>query len=181
MTNSTLAAVAAAAASAGSHPDAASGNESHAGKGAATVESLRADHGDLVQAIETSATAAGASSERERISGVLTYLGRGHDDTVVALAKDGKSTKSDAAVAILDATPAGSADVEKGLQALEKAAEGVESRPSATGDAGGVKEPKATTPDGWKAEYEASADLKEEYPTVESYVATKKREAAKAA
>lgn len=73
--------------------------------------------------------------------------------------------------------PGAAADV---LARLDKAAEGVESRPSATGDTG-APQTFAATPEGWRAEWSAKADLQAEYPTADAYVAIKKREARKAA
>lgn len=79
------------------------------------------------------------------------------------------------------AAPAGPAGVTAVLEKMDKAAEGVMSRPSATGDAGNGQQAKASTPEGWKAEWTADAKLQAEYPSADAYVATKRREALRAA
>lgn len=67
------------------------------------------------------------------------------------------------------------------LSKMDKAAEGVTSTASTAGTAAEQPAAAATTPEGWKAEWEASSALKAEYPTADAYVAVKKREAQRAA
>lgn len=145
------------------------------------VTYTQAEYDAAISKVFVEGKAAGATAENERISGVLSYLGRGHDAKVLEMAADGKSTKADAAIAILDADEGKQAAVQATLEKLDKAAEGVNSRPSETGDGGAGAQAVPQTPDGWAAEYETSDKLKAEFPTSEAYVATKKREAAKAA
>lgn len=67
------------------------------------------------------------------------------------------------------------------LAKMDKAAEGVTSTVSAEGTAGEQPAATAATPEGWAAEWEKSDKLKAEFPTSASYVATKRRDAARAA
>ena len=66
---------------------------------ALTVESLRADHPDIVAVL----LAEGAKAERDRIKAVLEQSMPGHEDLVGRLAFDGKTTGPEAAVQILQA------------------------------------------------------------------------------
>lgn len=79
-----------------------------------TIEQLKADHPELVEAIAAEATAghadalaaateAGAQAERDRIAGVKAQAIPGHEALIEQLAFDGKSTGADAAMAIVAA------------------------------------------------------------------------------
>ena len=144
------------------------------------------DHDKAVASATETGKQAGVKAEQERVAGLVSMLGKGHDDTVKAMIADGKSTKADAAIAIVEAGPVPAADDGKQLstdavlQKMDLAADGVRSVQSETGTAGENK-PAASTPDGWKAEWEADEKLQAEYPTADAYVATKKREARAAA
>lgn len=150
-----------------------------------TVEGLKASNPELIAAI----TAVGQKTERDRIAGIEEQAKglTGHDDLVAEMKGDGKTTPAEAAVRLLAAEKAkpknDKANLEerlKGLEKLDQAAEGIESRPSETGtEADG--QTFAQTPEGWKAEWEAKEDLQERFPTAEAYVATMKRDAAKRA
>ncbi len=141
----------------------------------------QAQYDDAVSKAIAQGKTLGAATEKERISGVLTYLGRGHDSKVLEMAADGTSKKADAAMAILDADAGKSAEVQAALEKLDKAAEGVTSSPSALGDGGTAGQSFEQTPEGWAAEWDASDKLQAEYITRDGYVAMKKREARKAA
>lgn len=134
-----------------------------------TVDSLRADHGDLVTAIEQEAMARGAEAERNRILGIEQTALAGHDDLVATMKADGKTTPAEAAVRILAAEKEKAAERTSALAAMDAAAAGVVSTPS------GDQPAAATTPEGWAAEWQNSDKLKAEYPTAEAYVAIKKR------
>lgn len=150
-----------------------------------TLETLRTDHGDLVAQIEKDAVAAAtatiatdaAMAERERILGIESVALPGHEALVSEMKADGKTTKGDAAIRINAAEKEAAKTRLDGLSQLDNAASGVVSTPSS--DGGASPPAKATTPEGWKAEWEASEDIQKEYPTAESYVATKNREARK--
>ena len=79
-----------------------------------TIEQLKADHPELVEAITAAATAghaeslvaakeAGAQAERDRINGVRAQAIPGHESLIEQLAFDGTSTAADAALAIVEA------------------------------------------------------------------------------
>lgn len=78
------------------------------------IETLKAEHPELVQAIAAEATEGmqaavdaarteGATAERERIASVRATLIPGHEALVESLAMDGVSTAADAALAIVNA------------------------------------------------------------------------------
>lgn len=135
---------------------------------AATVESLRAAHGGLIASVEMAA----AKAERDRILGIEGNSLPGHDALVAEMKADGKTTPAEAAVRVLAAEKVKAATRLAGLAALDEAAAGVKSTPS--GDVA-----KASTPDGWKAEWDSNPALKAEYPTAEAYVAIMKKESGK--
>lgn len=174
MSSSTLAAVASAAAGAGAGNDHAPAPETPK---PITVESLKADHPEVFAAVRDEGFAAGVAAENKRVLAIEANALSGHEDLVSKHKADTSVTAEQSAIEILKAEKAKPASPRAVLERMDNAAEGVESRPSASGDAGAAA-PKATTPEGWKAEYEASKDLQAEYPTAEAYVATKKREAA---
>lgn len=177
MTSTTLAAVAQAAAGTGAGNDPAPVPVTPK---PITAESLKSDHPEIFAAIRDEGFAAGVSAENTRILAIEANALDGHEELVANHKADTTVTAEQSAMAILAAEKAKPASPRAVLERMDKAAEGVESRPSESGD-GGAPVQKATTPDGWKAEYEASKDLQAEYPTVDAYVATKKREAASAA
>lgn len=115
---------------------------------------------------------AGADAERTRILGIEDVALAGHEALVADMKADGQTTPEQAAMKLLKAEQAdGRFAAKAGLMAAEAAAAGVVASP------GGSSLSKASTPDEWRAEYEASDKLKAEYPTAESYIATMKREA----
>lgn len=82
-----------------------------------TIEQLKADHPDLVQAIAAEATvghaealaaaeAKGAAAERDRIASVRAQSIPGHEALIEQMAFDGKSTAADAALAVVNAEKA---------------------------------------------------------------------------
>lgn len=140
----------------------------------------QADHDTAVKAARDEGFAAGVKAENARIIAIEANALPGHEELVTAHKADSSISPEASAMAILKAEREKPSDpnasAQRTLEAMDRAAEGVESRPSAAGD-GGVSAAKATTPDGWRAEWEASAELQAEYPTPEAYVAVKKRQA----
>lgn len=136
----------------------------------------KTDHDAAVKAAHDQGVAAGAKAENARLLVIEANALPGHEDLVAAHKADMSMSPEASAMAILKAERANPRSARSTLEALDKAAEGVESRPSASGDAG-TATPKATTPEGWKAEWEGSSKLQAEYPTADAYVAVKKREA----
>ena len=65
------------------------------------LETLKAEHPDLVQAIREEAIAEGATNERARIQAIEDIAVAGHEDLVNAAKFDGKTTAEALAVQIL--------------------------------------------------------------------------------
>ncbi|AWI57177.1 S49 family peptidase [Sinorhizobium fredii] len=143
-----------------------------------TLDQLKAEHPDLVSALRAEGAAEAAQAERDRLLGIEEHAAglAGHDELVKKLKADGKSSPAEAAVQILAAEKAKNADRLKGLEQLDQAAAGVTSTLSGGAEGGQQKFPQ--TAEGWKAEWEATPKLQQEFPTAESYVATMKRKAA---
>lgn len=130
-----------------------------------------------VKAARDEGFAAGAKAENARILSIEANALAGHDKLIAEHKADLAMTPEKSAMAILAAEKAKPQDPRHALAALDRAAAGIESRPSADGDGGQPQPKKATTPEGWKAEWDGSAELQAEYPNADSYVAMKKREA----
>jgi len=151
-------------------------------QGAPAAEAGTFTQADMDRAVSEAAARATAA-EAARLAGIdANFAGLslpGLDKMQADHKADLTMTPEKSAVVVLAAVKAAPKDVEKGLEALNKATDGVTSTVSTTGAA--VPAPVATTEEGWKAEYAASAELRGDYPTEASYVATKKREAMKSA
>lgn len=84
-----------------------------------TKEELLAQHPELAEAFRTEGRAEGqalgAETERNRIKAVLEQKAPGHEALVEGMAWDGKSTAGDAAVAVLSAQRAKTAQVAKNI------------------------------------------------------------------
>ncbi len=139
---------------------------------ALTLESLKADHPKLVDALVAEFGTDTAKTERDRIKECQAVFGLADaGDATKALCFDGKSREGDVALAILAETRTKGKDhlldLAKSEAELTKA--GLTATPVAT-----TPDPKpapATTPDGWKTEYEASAELKGEFLSAADYAA----------
>lgn len=141
----------------------------------ASVSELIAAFPDLVAQIRRDATAnltseaaaaariEGATAERERILGIEKNALPGHEALVATFKADGKTSPAEAAVAILQAEKATGGRV---LSTL--AADGAEG-PAVTTAAAPRTPATPSTPDGWKAEFAASAELQSEFPTADHY------------
>lgn len=68
-----------------------------------TREELAAESPELLQQIEATAHAAGATAERERILGIETHAMAGHEKLIATLKADGKTTPDQAAAQVLAA------------------------------------------------------------------------------
>lgn len=91
---------------------------------------------------------------------------------IITKAKAEGTSAADTALAIFAAGAHLEGAALAAIKADDNAASGA--RPAAP-----ANEAKASTPEGWKAEWEASAALKAEFPSAEAYVALMKSEAAK--
>lgn len=119
--------------------------------------------------------AAALTAERARIAGLdklaAKVAGNAKGVEIVAAAKADGSSAEATALKLFEADALAGAAVLAGMAGDEVTATGVV--PAALGGKPGAV---AQTPDGWKAEYEASEALQAEYPTADAYVATKKHE-----
>lgn len=124
----------------------------------------------------------GRKAEAARLAGIEANLvpGLGLEALIAGHKADATMTPEKSAVAVLATLKTLKLDALKGLAKLDQAAAGVESTVSAMGGGAAGQQP-ATTPEGWAAEWRASEKLQAEYPTEGSYVATKRREAMRAA
>ena len=66
-----------------------------------TREELAAQSPELLQQIQSEASAAGATAERERILGVEAHAMAGHEKLIATLKADGKTTPDQAAAQVL--------------------------------------------------------------------------------
>lgn len=90
------------------------------------LETLKAEHPDLVQAIRNEAIAEGAEQERARIQAIEDIAIVGHEDLVNAAKFDGKTTAEALAVQILKADKARGAQMLTARMKDAKALEGIE-------------------------------------------------------
>lgn len=138
---------------------------------------LQAAYPDLCNSLLGTARNEGATAERARILGIesLASQMKGHEKLISDMKADGNTTKEQAALRLVEAENRLRANQLQGVKDVEVKTGKIESAP-----AGGGEKPKfEQTPDGWKAEWQSDAKLKAEFPTAESYVATKRREALK--
>lgn len=146
----------------------------------ATATALPTTSADLAAAFpDLCATirAEGATAERARITGIEAHAMPGHEKLIADLKADGNITPDMAAGRILAAEKAARGSQLQAIQDVEKVTGAVAAAPSSAPSAGPSIE-KATTPEGWKAEYEASDKLQAEFASVGDYVSLKKAEAA---
>ena len=145
-----------------------------------TVAQLEAAHPDLVTQIRAAARSegvtAGAEAERARIAGIQAHAMPGMGELVAEMVADGKTTPDQAAGRILGAHKAGLGKQAQAIADVERVTNVVTPSPAAS--LGNGKAPVAQTPEGWAAEYDASADLQAEFTSREAYVALRKAEAA---
>lgn len=126
------------------------------------------------------ARAAGAETERARILGIEAHALKGHEKLVADCKADPTCTPDMAAGRILAAEKALRENQAAGVAAVETHTGKVGA--SAASDRRAADVPvgqggsKATTPEGWAAEYKASATLQAEFPTEASYVSAMKAE-----
>jgi hypothetical protein len=128
---------------------------------------------------ETAGRTEGASAERARITGILAH-GRampGHDALVAEMIADANVSVDAAAGRILAAEGASRDTRAQAIRDVEKHTAAARSAPLASGGAVDPQAPKASTPDGWKAEFAASAELQGEFTSADAYAAFKAAEA----
>lgn len=139
-----------------------------------TVDDLKAAYPALCTQIAGDAAKEAAAAERARIQGILSLPAAGHTKLVTDAIGDGASTRAQLAERIVDAETATRGKVQANLQAAETVAAIVKPALTAGGGDGAVTVPQNS--DGWKAEYEASAALQDEFASATDYVAFKSAE-----
>jgi ClpP class serine protease len=145
-----------------------------------TRETLASDYPDLAKALTDEGYAAGleagkalgAEAERTRIQGIEALAMPGHEDLIAALKYDGSTTAEQAAVQILGA--------EKHSRALmaERLAQDTPSplphAPAAFNDGVQAAVPVLTGAAKWEHDWQASAALQAEFPSMSAYLAYEK-------
>jgi signal peptide peptidase SppA len=141
-----------------------------------------ADLAAAFPALVAQVRAEAATAERERILGIEAIAVPGHDELIRACKADGKTSPEQAAMHILQAEKRVRGAQAAAIQGVEAVTGKVAALPASSARPAEVDKPKATTPEEWKAEYLAQdakgKALRAEFPTVESYVAFAKAEAA---
>ena len=140
----------------------------------ATVAELSAAFPQLVAQI----SAAAATAERERIIGIEQAAGKrkGIDALVAGMKADPAVTADKAAMRILQHE---NAQLEAAYANI-RGVEGESGKMKAAANSGNEQQQQqqqATSPDGWKAEYEKSESLRAEFASAAVYVAFKQGEA----
>lgn len=134
-----------------------------------SVAELSAAFPDLVSQIRADARKEGADAERQRIGGIEDMAKGRHASLVADMKSDGKTTPEQAAVRILAADNESRDRQMQGIKDVEQVTAVVNPAPTGA-PRGEAPKTKASTPDGWKAEYEASAELQREFGSAASYV-----------
>lgn len=155
-----------------------------------TVASVKADHPEIAAALIAEGNKQGAAdakasndkavadaikADRDRCAKIdalaAKYPGNAKVAEIVTAAKADGSSAADTALKLMESGAVQAAAVLGAIQQDDAgAAAAVPAKPGET-----AKGPQ--TPDGWKAEWQASAALQAEFPKVEAYIALKKDEA----
>lgn len=143
-----------------------------------TLAEMQAAYPALCTELGNAQSIAGATAERTRILGIeaLGAQMKGHEKLIAELKADASVSPEQAAVRIIGAENVARAQQLNGIKAVEDATGRVNPAPKSGNDDANHRATKATTPDGWKAEYEGSDALKSEFAGAEQYVAFKKAE-----
>jgi len=122
-----------------------------------------------LQAVTTEAATAASAAETQRIKDIEALSIPGHEAMIAEMKFDGKTTKAEAAVRILQAEQGVARAAAEALKA-----DGVRPVAHVATDGAGGEDSTANMPDGpekWKAEYAADAKLQQEFKSVENYTA----------
>ncbi len=140
-----------------------------------TAAELASAFPDLCAAIR----ADGAAAERTRILGIEAHAMAGHDALIATMKADPTVTPDMAAGRILAAEKAARGQQAQAIVDVEKVTGAVKAAPQShpAGAAAVSASEKATTPEGWKAEYAASPQLQAEFASADDYVSLKRAEA----
>jgi signal peptide peptidase SppA len=128
------------------------------------------------------AEAAAATAERERITGILAHSMPGAESLIADMVADGSTTPDQAAAKVLGHVKANGGLEHAGAAADESNLAGLTAQPVAgvagSAPASGDSKPEAGTPEAWRAEWSASAELQADYVDAEDYVAAMNRQTA---
>lgn len=145
------------------------------------VTALQSSDPELVNAIRAEATNdqqslidKATAKERDRIAGIQALAEPGCENLIAEMVADGKTSPAEAAHRILTSDEYKKGKTLSALQSDDQLAQGAEPAPSAAKPSGNKVE---QTPEGWTAEWEANAELQEQFVEASDYVAYKKREA----
>lgn len=133
------------------------------------AEGYKAGKDEGTAAGRTEGVAAGAAAERERIQGVLSLPHKGHEKLVNTLAFDGKTTKPEAALAILEAERATREQVRTNITTDAPKPLDNGGDPGADASQGGTIEERCER--NWKANKDG---VQTHYQDLQSYVAFEK-------
>ncbi len=137
------------------------------------IATLREQHPEIVAEIMQEGMEAGAQAERDRIKACEQAGLAGHEDLVNAMKFDGKSTGADVALAIVGAEKKLRADHLSDFTANAPAPVPHAPVPTVETDAGTENLPLE---DKAKAEWEASAELRKEFASFNTFLTFKKVE-----
>lgn len=133
-----------------------------------TAAELAAAFPDLVTQIKADA----ASAERARITGIDNMIGvrKIPADLIASMKADPACTPDNAAARIVAHENKTLEAAQANIRGVEDVAGKVRAAPSAGGEEG-APQSAASTPDGWRAEFEKDKKLQAEFGTAERYVA----------
>jgi hypothetical protein len=135
---------------------------------------VQSDFDAKLEAAKKQARTEGASAERERILAIEANALPGHEELVAKLKGDPSVSADAAAGRMLQAEREARERQAQGIKGVEQHTGNVAAAPTPAADTG---QPKATTPDGWKAEWSNNEALQGEFATAEDYAAFKQAEA----
>jgi len=107
----------------------------------------------------------GAETERKRVAGIEAAALPGHEKLLAELKADGSVTPEAAAMRFINAEKTARAGQAQAIIDVEKATGKVKATTTTS-----TTQPAANTPEGWKAEFEKSPELQEEFGSADRYV-----------
>lgn len=143
---------------------------------------LEKEHPALFAQLQTEFAAAGAATELARIQAVESALIPGHEALIAGLKFDGKSTGGDAAMAVnkaereLRAAQGAAANADAPNPVASAPAKTVDASATAKADAEKNRVAALPVEERCKAQWDASADLRAEFSSLDHYVALTKAE-----
>ena len=109
-------------------------------------------------------------AERARILGIAALADAGNGALIAELQADPAVTPGEAAMRVIAAQKAARGQQLQAIVDVDRTTGGIKPAPSSAAAPGGdAQKPAANSPEGWKAEYEASDSLQAEFDTAEMY------------